>query len=89
MAVVLLVEQEELAYSSYLQLKIINTKNGGKNGSPKLAGEEWLEQIIAIVITHSVFLFVLISISKDDQENNDFWRIAKAKHAPKNFQQGY
>ena len=38
-----------------------------------------------IVITHSVFLFVLFSISKDDQENNDFWRIAKAKHAPKNF----
>ena len=33
---VLLVEQKVLAFLSCLQLKMINTKSGGKNGSRKL-----------------------------------------------------
>ena len=36
LAVVLLGGQKELVFLSFLQLKIINTKSGGKNDSPKL-----------------------------------------------------
>ena len=40
--------------------------------------------IIALIATYNCYSF-LSSIRKDEQEKNDFWRITKAKHAPKNF----
>ena len=46
LAVVLLGGQKELVFLSFLQLKMTNTKSGGKNNSPKAFREKILNDTV-------------------------------------------